>query len=155
MTQLKHNRYRLVLGKGKITSIIENGKQVRGFSAPVTKNKLPKLYVIKAKGRVAYVGMACQSLRTRLRQGLQASGDHGYHGYKWKALPEVKLLAWCFPDLDSAKVESIEAELVYLVRHKTGRWPEYQMEIHFKNDLHSDKQLRTIIEQMYDQLSNY
>jgi hypothetical protein len=33
-------------------------------------------------------------------------------------------------------VEGIEAELVYLVRSKTGRWPLFQNEIHFNNDNH-------------------
>ena len=30
-------------------------------------------------------------------------------------------------------VESVEAELVYLVRNKTGKWPKNQNEIHFNN----------------------
>jgi len=30
-----------------------------------------------------------------------------------------------------ADVEKVEAELVYIIRHKTGAWPKYQTEIHF------------------------
>jgi hypothetical protein len=29
------------------------------------------------------------------------------------------------------QLEAVEAELVYFIREKTGKWPKYQMEIHF------------------------
>jgi hypothetical protein len=30
-------------------------------------------------------------------------------------------------------VETVEAELVFLFRKQTGKWPRYQTEIHFHN----------------------
>ncbi len=58
--------------------------------------------------------------------------NYGYHGYKWKdQLKEAELLVWHCSDQTSSHAEAIEAELVYYIRKKTGKWPKYQMEIHF------------------------
>jgi len=92
---------------------------------------LPKLYVVKQANEVYYVGITRQDIRIRLRIGFSAKGEHGYHGYKWKELGEADLLVWSFPDMQSEDVEAIEAELVYFIREKFGKWPKYQMEIHF------------------------
>ncbi|MDO8578754.1 MAG: hypothetical protein Q7R50_06200 [Dehalococcoidales bacterium] len=40
-----------------------------------------------------------------------------------------------FPGLIKSSVEAIEGELVYYIREKTGKWPKYQMEIHFHSDV--------------------
>ncbi len=36
-------------------------------------------------------------------------------------------------DENRKAIEAIEGEIVYLIRHKTNKWPEYQNEIHFSN----------------------
>jgi hypothetical protein len=69
---------------------------------------------------------------------------HGYHGYKWLSQPS--LLLYVFPLLDDTLTElshpagstspqqlaeSIEAELVYGIRHASGQWPLSHHEIHF------------------------
>jgi len=126
-----YQRYRIMLENRRIASIEIGGRKVRGFTQPATKNKLPKLYVVKSGSEVIYVGITSQSIRNRLRYGLEAQGKSGYHGYKWKDLSEVDSLIWCFPKESRDRVEAVEAELVYLFRQHTGKWPKYQMEIHF------------------------
>ena len=127
-----YQRYLIKFKDKKIISIELNGQNVKSFKHPVTKNKLPKLYVVKSESKVIYVGVTSQSIRNRLRYGLEADGKHGYHGYKWKDyLSEVGILIWCFPQESRKRIEAVEAELVYLLRQHTGKWPEYQMEIHF------------------------
>lgn len=98
---------------------------------PDIADKLPKLYVVKHGKEICYVGITKQDIRKRLRYGFSAQGNHGYYGYKWKDLATVDLLIWSFPDRTTDHVEAIEAELVYFIREKTGKWPTYQMEIHF------------------------
>ena len=127
-------RYRITLKNRKIASIEMSGHKVRSFTQPDTENKLPKIYVVKSGSKVIYVGVTSQSIRNRLRHGLEAQGKSGYHGYKWKNLNEVDILIWCFPEEESLdRIEAIEAELVYLLRQHTRKWPEYQTEIHFHN----------------------
>ncbi len=138
----EYQKYHITLQNRKITGIDLNGNRVNPFLQPVTRDKLPKLYVIKSKEKVLYVGIASQSIRNRLRYGLEAQGKSGYHGYKWKHLKEVDILIWCFPqEKELRRIEAIEAELVYLVRRHTGLWPIYQTEIHFQNT--SDEQIET------------
>jgi len=55
------------------------------------------------------------------------------------------MLVWYFPESDLASVESIEAELVYLVRYRHGAWPKYQMEIHFHQSSAHDKEMAAAI----------
>jgi hypothetical protein len=78
-------------------------------------------------------------MATRLRQGLLATGQHGYYGYAWKKHPRVGLIVWFFPGEPPERIEAIEAELVYLVRNRTGQWPEAQTEIHFHRVSEQDK----------------
>lgn len=135
------HEFHLILKNRKITSIEHEGVQIKGFKSPLTENGLPKLYVVKHGSKIIYVGIASQSLSNRLRYGFQAKGKAGYHGYRWKDLSEVDLIVWCFPEKSLSYIEGIEAELVYLIRNCTGKWPEYQTEIHFHNT--TDKETET------------
>ena len=90
-----------------------------------------------------------QAIRSRLRQGFDAVGLHGYHGYQWKHPKEAWIWIWCFPGGCPEHVETIEAELVFLIRANTDRWPEFQTEIHFHQS--SEAQRRTA-EAMFRQL---
>lgn len=69
---------------------------VTNFKRPVTKDKTPKIYVLKHKGKIVYVGYASQSIGKRLGQGVRAKGLNGYYGYKWKQVSEVELLVFIF-----------------------------------------------------------
>ena len=80
-------------------------------------------------------------MSSRLRTGFIDEGHYGYHGYKWKdKLKQAELLIWTFPGIAKDSIETIEAELVYNIREKTGNWPKYQIEIHFhkasKSEMH-------------------
>jgi len=128
-----YHRYQLGLENRKISSIEIDGKKTNRFMQPDAQNKLPKLYVIKSGSEVIYIGQTTQGMQTRIRQGLKAKGDKGYWGYKWRGLRRVEVLVWCFPGKSAEYVEAIEGELVFLFRKHKGRWPKYQMEIHFHN----------------------
>lgn len=142
------HRYSLILQETQSvhkTMLILEDDKTRRFSTQLTKNKVPKIYVIKIKGEVVYIGYTSQSITTRLNSGLKANGKNGYHGYKWKnATNEMELLVFVFENvLTGIKaqdkelimfVEAIEAELVYKFRSQTGNWPKFQNEIHFNNN---------------------
>lgn len=125
--------YRLETRDGKIANRWLRGKLVRTFQKPGTQAGLLKLYVVKHGDDIIYVGHTLQPMANRLRTGFKAQGEHGYWGYQWKDLEWVNLLIWFFPNEERYRVEAIEAELVYLVRRNTGRWPQGQTEIHFHN----------------------
>jgi len=146
------NRYQIKLSKSDYQCLAVNGEKISHFIAPDTKAGIKKLYVVKNGGEIYYVGITSQSISSRLRYGLKADGEHGYHGYKWKdKITQAELLIWSFPDATQEHVEAIEAELVYFIREKTSKWPKYQMEIHFHGA--SEKQ-RQIAESILSQCLN-
>lgn len=127
-----YNRYKLKISKSHCSCAQANGIEINHFIAPDTHAGTQKLYVVKNGSDVCYVGITSQPISSRLRIGFIDSGHYGYHGYKWKdKITEAELLIWCFSDKDHGFVEGIEGELVYLIRYQTGKWPKYQMEIHF------------------------
>src|SRR3990172_7453483 len=96
------------------------------FSGRATST-LPKLYVVTGGGLPIYIGITRQSMRARLRLGWSASGESGYYGYRWRHdHAEVTLDLWYHvdPPRKNAElaIETVEAELVYLVRQH-GQWP--------------------------------
>lgn len=103
------------------------------FSGPAAR-PVPKLYVISHKQQPLYVGVTKQRMRARLRRGFQADGGHGYHGYAWRhGLSDAILDVWLQEETDGSlsTIETIEAEVVFLIRQRYGQWPNYQTEIHF------------------------
>lgn len=118
----------------------------RGFQAPVTVAKLPKLYILKYQSKIAYVGITKRSVSSRLHGGFNAKGKHGYYGYKWKDFEgKIDMLIWCFPNKELDYVESIEAEVVFAIRQHTGQWPYAQSEIHFHNVKQEEKNIAAAI----------
>jgi len=134
------NRYEVKVSKTDYKCISVNGKTTDHFIAPDTKAGIQKLYVLKSGNVIYYIGVTSLSMSSRLRIGYRAKGEQGYHGYKWIGkISRAELLVWCFTEDDRSPIEAIEGELVYLVRNRTGKWPTYQMEIHFHPDA-SDKE---------------
>ena len=134
------NRYEIKVSKTDYKCTSVNGKSTDHFIAPDTKAGTQKLYVLKNSKEIYYVGVTSLSMSSRLRSGYRAKGEHGYHGYKWIGkISRAELLVWCFTKSHRSRAEAIEGELVYLVRNRTGKWPKYQMEIHFHPDA-SDKE---------------
>jgi hypothetical protein len=148
----KYNTYKIEIIDSLYHCIEVNGQGTSHFIAPDTKSGIQKLYVVKDGKDICYVGITSQPMSSRLRGGFKDDGHYGYHGYKWKHLKEVELLTWTFPRSQSEDVEAVEAELVYFIREKTGKWPQYQMEIHFHHGA-SEKQ-RQIAESILSQCQN-
>ena len=108
-----------------------------------------KLYVVSYSNQVLYIGEANTSIKTRFQRGCNAynyykrnnTARNGYKGYKWldkenNFLRNLKVVVATFSmEYDDRRdfIEAIEGELVYLIRNKTGYWPEFQNEIHFSN----------------------
>ena len=131
----KYVSLNLIIENHKIVKIIElnSKKELKSFFKPLTENKY-KLYILKNGNEFLYIGITRQSLRSRLHSGFNAKGVNGYYGYKWKDLVNVKLFVWTFQNYSEIQLENIEAELTYLIRTKTKKWPLYQNEIHFNNE---------------------
>ncbi|MBU1179723.1 hypothetical protein KJ885_02165 [Patescibacteria group bacterium] len=150
---ISQQQYRFSLDEKKIKNLemlLPQHQKLKTFISPATLNKVPKIYLIRYKSKVIYVGITAQSISNRLRYGLNAQGKNGYHGYKWKKIKEpLRLCIYTFKNDTEERVEAIEAEIVYLIRNKTGAWPEYQTEIHFHNATESEKK---IAERIYNEI---
>ncbi|SFJ23007.1 hypothetical protein SAMN04487893_104187 [Myroides guanonis] len=137
------DKLKITLLENRINSFIDMSTQqsMKSFHKRLVKKRIPKIYVIKENNEVLYVGTTVQSLTARFRYGLKADGSKGYHGYKWKNKECVDIYVWCFETLNKVKIENIEAELAFLIRTKTGKWPTYQNEIHFNNNYEQGKEI--------------
>ncbi|MCR9289983.1 MAG: hypothetical protein NXI23_21630 [Bacteroidetes bacterium] len=112
----------------------ETLKVLPKLKKPLTSSSY-KIYVLSSISgdAIVYIGTTKLSLKSRLNSGLRANGKNGYHGYKWKNQSELNIHIWTFPNLGKEEIENIEAELAFIVRLKTGKWPMHQNEIHFNN----------------------
>jgi len=137
-----YDHLELTLSESQIISYLDvlTGISLKGFHQRLT-TKVPKVYILKENSDYLYVGTTTQSISSRLRYGLKADGKAGYHGYKWKTKEKVRLFVWRFENLTMHQVENVEAELAFLIREKTGKWPIYQNEIHFNNNFDDGKVL--------------
>ena len=116
----------------------------KNFSGQAS-SKSPKLYIISSGNRPLYVGETRQRVKDRLRYGFKASGEHGYYGYDWRRnLAEADVDIWVQEGGDTGtkrEIETVEAEVVFLIRKEFGQWPAYQTEIHFhpSDDVHREE----------------
>jgi hypothetical protein len=115
------------------------------FAKPATVRGVAKLYTLSDAGTLIYVGIAKQPMSSRLNFGFKANGESGYHGYKWKNLQQRLYLSVWTAQIDGEyaplrELETVEAEVVFLCRLQSGRWPLYQHEIHFypSDELHRE-----------------
>ena len=123
--------YQIKFNKDKITEVRSpNGDNK--FSGAASR-RVPKLYVVSDRKKPIYVGQTKQPMRARLRLGFRSDGSHGYHGYAWRhKTSQVTLDIWVpRGNEDSVWIETVEAEVVFLIRDEDGQWPQYQTEIHF------------------------
>lgn len=114
-------------------------KQTSKFSGLMTSKK-PKLYIFSRDGKPLYVGATVQSMSARLSLGWK-DNESGYYGFQLRHEgSEVDLDVWVDTDpvqpringrRSGSDIETVEAEVVYLLRHRTGQWPAFQTEIHF------------------------
>ena len=111
-------RYQLSFDAEKF--VVSCSKGTSKFSGLATC-KRPKLYVVSVDGKLVYVGITRQSMRTRFRMGFTARGENGYHGYTHTNLGSKraavdKLTAHCDKSVtvgatlhqDAAKVSHLE-----------------------------------------------
>ena len=127
-------RYKLSVAEGTLMSV-SSPDGVDHFTKPVTQTG-PKLYVVTQGLDPVYVGVTKQPIRARLRSGFTADGGHGYYGYAWAKVPgDFGLDIWIQADPPAVEplrgVETVEAEVVFLIRSAARSWPRYQTEIHF------------------------
>ena len=132
MEILGPERYRMTFDSEKF--VVECPKGTAKFSG-LSTTKLPKLYVVSINEKPIYVGVTKQPIRNRLRFGWKAVGETGYYGYRWRhSFTKACLDVWCHADCDehrsSREIETVEAEVAYLIR-RAGQWPLFQTEIHF------------------------
>jgi hypothetical protein len=108
-------------------------KCIATFSG-LANTRLPKLYVVVARGELIYVGVTKRKMRERLYSGWNANGKNGYHGYAFRHThTEADLYVWCHEDARDGSLldlETVEAEVAFLIR-SAGQWPRSQTEIHF------------------------
>jgi predicted GIY-YIG superfamily endonuclease len=130
----KQYKFDIFLENCKISKIINSNTNeiVEKFTSPLT-SKYYKIYIITNEKSIIYIGTTKNSIRSRIRSGLNANGNNGYYGYKWKHLKEITLSVWIFEKFNKEQIENIEAELAFIVRNKTKKWPDFQNEIHFNN----------------------
>lgn len=116
------------------------------------KEERRKLYIIKSKTEILYVGEANCSIKTRFQRGCTSFNYYvknneargGYKGYKWLDYQKnqersLSLSVAVFNetfDSDNKRhfIEAIEGELVFLIRKELSYWPKFQNEIHFSNE---------------------
>jgi hypothetical protein len=125
------------------------------FTGLVAK-ECSKVYVVSAGRNIVYVGSSKQPIRTRLDGALKANGANGYYGYAWKTSSDrLNLDVWVLEEVEVKKgrrciiAETVEAEIVFLIRLREGNWPKHQTEIHFHP---SSKQHRRWAEEIYEEI---
>jgi hypothetical protein len=110
----------------------------------MAKADCPKLYIASIEKKPIYVGITKRPMRERLTYGWKASGRSGYYGYAWRHHGNDAVLdVWGQMDAvnrNERDIETVEAEVVYLIRHRTGQWPQFQTEIHFFQSTHEHRQ---------------
>jgi len=118
--------------RGFVITDPQGGPNFRGMAAAPG----PKLYIVSGAEEIPlYIGATIQKMRTRLRQGWNATGATGYYGYPWRSATEplnldIFYLLDCPHEKWTRELETIEAEVAFLVR-EAGQWPVGQTEIHF------------------------
>ena len=150
MELTKHSRYPFTIDYGYINF---KKKDDLPFSC-----RGPKLYVISVSGRPIYVGTTTKPIKKRLSDGIKPSSSSRYLWSHWNHFPleELAVDVWAVnvddKDIETMKddpnmklaidgivnkspkdiiLETVEAEVAFLIRRDTDKWPKYQIEIHF------------------------
>ena len=156
MELTEHIRYEFRIQSGYINAKGPNGET--NFVQPFTE-KGPKLYVISDAGILLYVGKTTQSITDRLRDGISGSDRYLWSHFLKEATvdiwivkvedqdietmnddPSMKLANGSGEKQEDIVLETVEAEVAFLIRQVSGHWPKYQIEIHFhqSNDEHRE-----------------
>jgi hypothetical protein len=139
-------RYEISLGhKADGKRLVEYSPQ----KGKATAKEGHKLYLVCNGKQILYVGETSMSIKSRFGISLnryhqwKSSGkaEGGYKGYKWlnpklNSAQQLHVFVAIFDEREQHHddlIEAVEGELVLLIRNRSGRWPEYQNEIHFHN----------------------
>lgn len=147
-----HEQYDLIRAETRTGEITFRIQPKEAGKDKALKSTTRLIYVVRSADVFLYVGEAKSSLKTRLQRGFISYRHYqrakvargGYKGYKWIELfarvekSQFSVDAFIFskeysPAGQRKVIEAIEGELVYLIRNRTGKWPQYQNEIHFNN----------------------
>jgi hypothetical protein len=159
--RMQHDKYVL-----KVTSNGFRTCESAQLETRFNKAGIYKIYIFKRGKSIIYVGLTRQKLLTRLagsfgayRRRIQTKeSTNGYCGYKmishFKNKGLLKVLVFPLTHLrngdksDYEKAEAIEAEVVFAIRAKTGKWPLFQNEIHFYNFKTSKRYANSIFSEL-------
>jgi hypothetical protein len=142
----------------RIIEAILSGDLATTFHQSLKIKNIPKLYIVHQRNKINYVGYAGKPFAAILKYGLNPKSSKGYAGYKWRHEEEVAITIFTFATTNTAIkdaekrlfVEAVEAKIVYGIRNRTGRWPEYQNEIHFSNS--NTAEVRICAEKILDKI---
>lgn len=168
MIDYKFEKYKLnIEDKEENTSFVKL-KLLESNGIALTDEERRKVYIVHSDKEVLYVGEAHTSMKLRMQRGYTAFNylqknnkrRNGYGGYKWldrTENPERTLILSVAifgkeydGDEEREIIEAIEGELVYLVRNKTGKWPELQNEIHFHNIENTKETADSILKKAFE-----
>ena len=156
--------YNLIFSGRTQSEITFNLQWVKGSKKALEKANR-KIYVVKHGERFLYVGEADCTIDTRLRRGFTSyrffvrngTKRGGYQGYKWIKLsdsedrPVLQVYVHVFDEKyhDNREfVQAVEGELVFLIREDTKQWPEFQNEIHFRNNAEAKQFAEAMFEEL-------
>ena len=123
--------YQIKFTPNEITEVKSPNGDSR-FSGDASR-PVPKLYVVSDGEKPIYVGQTKQRIGARMRSGFRSDGSNGYYGYAWRHNSSSATIdVWVQErEEDLAWIETVEAEVVFLIRQEYDQWPEHQTEIHF------------------------
>jgi len=114
-----------------------------------------KIFIIKSGNEYLYVGYASGSMFTRLSKGLADSLGKAYVKEGEFESDELDLFVFEFSLLaDYSKTEtrnhyqSIQSELIYLIKSQTGNWPTLQKQLNVSND--NQEEAREVAEEIFE-----
>lgn len=139
-----HQTYFLTFTETAITRrwLLSDGQWVEtnGFQRPATTPGMGKVYIFACAQTQwpFYVGQTRGSVASRFRGAFKCTPEkrtNGFAGYRFKRELTSAFLHVFLGDASapwtSQDAECIEAEVVFRIRHESGKWPAFQSEIHF------------------------
>ena len=117
----------------------------------------PKIFVIKSGIKYIYVGYASESIFPRLSNGLAESLGKAFIKEEEFESEELDLFIFefvLFADYTKTETrnyyQSIQSELIYLIKSETGKWPALQKQINVSNL--NVKEAREIAKEMFEKI---
>lgn len=118
----------------------------------------PKIFVIKSENKFTYVGYSSGELYSRITRGLADSLAKTYiknGDFETKELDLYVFEFAVFADYSKTETrqyyQSIQSELIFLIKYQTGLWPILQKQVNLSND--NQKDTREIAVEMFEKIS--